>query len=97
MTTGLTAAAGNDDFENQLKRQRMMANNETKMKLLLGAGKVNSRFELSLNPSVSQSPVLKQMKPIHRSGYPEQETHKLLDPVQELEKIERVAYGRTWR
>ena len=33
----LTSRAGNDEIENQLKRDRMMAKNEIKM-LLLGAG-----------------------------------------------------------
>ncbi|KAG8761080.1 guanine nucleotide-binding protein subunit alpha [Serendipita sp. 396] len=52
--------AGNDEIENQLKRDRLMAKNEIKM-LLLGAGESG------------KSTVLKQMKLIHHGGYSEQE------------------------
>lgn len=54
------AKARNDEIENQLKRDRMMAKNEIKM-LLLGAGESG------------KSTVLKQMKLIHHGGYSEQE------------------------
>lgn len=54
------ARARNDEIENQLKRDRMMAKNEIKM-LLLGAGESG------------KSTVLKQMKLIHHGGYSEQE------------------------
>ncbi|KNZ76090.1 Guanine nucleotide-binding protein subunit alpha [Termitomyces sp. J132] len=55
------AKARNDEIENQLKRDRMMAKNEIKM-LLLGAGE-----------SGKVCLVLKQMKLIHHGGYNEQE------------------------
>ncbi|KAK0462408.1 heterotrimeric G-protein alpha subunit, GPA1-like protein [Desarmillaria tabescens] len=54
------AKARNDEIENQLKRDRMMAKNEIKM-LLLGAGESG------------KSTVLKQMKLIHHGGYNDQE------------------------
>ncbi|KAG8835681.1 guanine nucleotide-binding protein subunit alpha [Serendipita sp. 399] len=54
------AKARNDEIENQLKRDRLMAKNEIKM-LLLGAGESG------------KSTVLKQMKLIHHGGYSEQE------------------------
>ena len=54
------ALTGNDEIENQLKRDRMMAKNEIKM-LLLGAGESG------------KSTVLKQMKLIHLDGYNAQE------------------------
>jgi len=54
------AKARNDEIENQLKRDRMMAKNEIKM-LLLGAGESG------------KSTVLKQMKLIHHGGYSDQE------------------------
>ncbi|ESK86580.1 g protein alpha subunit [Moniliophthora roreri MCA 2997] len=54
------AKARNDEIENQLKKDRMMAKNEIKM-LLLGAGESG------------KSTVLKQMKLIHHGGYNDQE------------------------
>jgi guanine nucleotide-binding protein subunit alpha len=54
------AKARNDEIDNQLKRDRMMAKNEIKM-LLLGAGESG------------KSTVLKQMKLIHHGGYNDQE------------------------
>ncbi|KAF9474749.1 heterotrimeric G-protein alpha subunit, GPA1-like protein [Pholiota conissans] len=54
------AKARNDEIENQLKRDRMMAKNEIKM-LLLGAGESG------------KSTVLKQMKLIHHGGYNDSE------------------------
>ncbi|EJD42297.1 G protein alpha-subunit [Auricularia subglabra TFB-10046 SS5] len=54
------AKARNDEIENQLKRDRLMAKNEIKM-LLLGAGESG------------KSTVLKQMKLIHHGGYNDQE------------------------
>ncbi|KAF8828445.1 hypothetical protein HHX47_DHR3000144 [Lentinula edodes] len=54
------AKARNDEIENQLKRDRMMAKNEIKM-LLLGAGESG------------KSTVLKQMKLIHHGGYNDNE------------------------
>ncbi|KAI0076150.1 heterotrimeric G protein alpha subunit B [Panus rudis PR-1116 ss-1] len=54
------AKARNDEIENQLKRDRMLAKNEIKM-LLLGAGESG------------KSTVLKQMKLIHHGGYNDQE------------------------
>nr|P30675.3 RecName: Full=Guanine nucleotide-binding protein subunit alpha [Coprinellus congregatus]CAA48172.1 G protein alpha subunit [Coprinellus congregatus] len=54
------AKARNDEIENQLKRDRVMAKNEIKM-LLLGAGESG------------KSTVLKQMKLIHHGGYSDQE------------------------
>lgn len=54
------AKARNDEIENQLKRDRLMAKNEIKM-LLLGAGESG------------KSTVLKQMKLIHNGGYNDQE------------------------
>ncbi|KAJ3874249.1 guanine nucleotide binding protein alpha subunit [Lentinula edodes] len=51
---------GNDEIENQLRRDRMMAKNEIKM-LLLGAGESG------------KSTVLKQMKLIHHGGYNDSE------------------------
>ncbi|CAA7270291.1 unnamed protein product [Cyclocybe aegerita] len=50
----------NDEIENQLKRDRLMAKNEIKM-LLLGAGESG------------KSTVLKQMKLIHHGGYNDSE------------------------
>ena len=55
-----TYTPGNDEIENQLKRDRLMAKNEIKM-LLLGAGESG------------KSTVLKQMKLIHHGGYNDQE------------------------
>ncbi|KIM45751.1 hypothetical protein M413DRAFT_442360 [Hebeloma cylindrosporum] len=54
------AKARNDEIENQLKRDRLMAKNEIKM-LLLGAGESG------------KSTVLKQMKLIHHGGYNDSE------------------------
>lgn len=54
------AKARNDEIENQLKRDRLLAKNEIKM-LLLGAGESG------------KSTVLKQMKLIHHGGYNDQE------------------------
>ncbi|KAG2366288.1 G protein alpha-subunit [Suillus spraguei] len=54
------AKARNDEIENQLRRDRMMAKNEIKM-LLLGAGESG------------KSTVLKQMKLIHHGGYNDSE------------------------
>ncbi|KAK2464788.1 hypothetical protein APHAL10511_003206 [Amanita phalloides] len=54
------AKARNEEIENQLKKDRMMAKNEIKM-LLLGAGESG------------KSTVLKQMKLIHHGGYNDQE------------------------
>ncbi|KAH0828029.1 G protein alpha-subunit [Lanmaoa asiatica] len=54
------AKARNDEIENQLKKDRMLAKNEIKM-LLLGAGESG------------KSTVLKQMKLIHHGGYNDQE------------------------
>ncbi|KAF8634270.1 hypothetical protein AX17_004227 [Amanita inopinata Kibby_2008] len=54
------AKARNDEIENQIRKDRMMAKNEIKM-LLLGAGESG------------KSTVLKQMKLIHHGGYNEQE------------------------
>ncbi|KLO11724.1 heterotrimeric G protein alpha subunit B [Schizopora paradoxa] len=54
------AKARNDEIENQLKRDRLMAKNEIKM-LLLGAGESG------------KSTVLKQMKLIHHGGYKDTE------------------------
>ncbi|KAI9437440.1 heterotrimeric G protein alpha subunit B [Lactarius indigo] len=54
------AKARNEEIENQLRRDKVMAKNEIKM-LLLGAGESG------------KSTVLKQMKLIHHGGYTEQE------------------------
>ncbi|KIY65328.1 heterotrimeric G protein alpha subunit B [Cylindrobasidium torrendii FP15055 ss-10] len=54
------AKARNEEIENQLKKDRMLAKNEIKM-LLLGAGESG------------KSTVLKQMKLIHHGGYNDQE------------------------
>ncbi|KAI0249627.1 heterotrimeric G protein alpha subunit B [Lactifluus subvellereus] len=54
------ARARNEEIENQLRRDKVMAKNEIKM-LLLGAGESG------------KSTVLKQMKLIHHGGYTEQE------------------------
>ena len=53
----LTKAIGNDEIENQLKRDRMMAKNEIKM-LLLGAGESGKvRFRVT-RPLVPRSSTL---------------------------------------